>query len=119
MGQLAHRLGKTQQTRATLVDILGVAIHVEQLADEIENKGITNGVLHVEVERRLKEAGLTVFNAAVEPPAGNPTLYLDVTAVMDIGIDQISYSIRLEDPLTSHMYTSLPVASDIRRTFRS
>lgn len=85
------------ETRATLADLPGVAIHVARLAVDIESLGITSGVLRVEVERRLKASGLTVLHPDVqEPVPGDPTLYLDVTAVIEDPPDQISYAIRLE-----------------------
>ena len=85
------------ETRTTLANLPGVAIHVARLAVEIESLGITSGVLGVEVERRLKAAGLTVLHPEVQQPVpGDPTLYLDVTAVIEDPPDQISYAIRLE-----------------------
>ena len=85
------------ETRATLANLPGVAIHVTRLAVEIESLGITSGVFRVEVERRLKAAGLTILHPDVQEPApGDPTLHLDVTAVVDDPPDQISYAIRLE-----------------------
>ncbi|MDH3215231.1 MAG: hypothetical protein OEN01_02935 [Candidatus Krumholzibacteria bacterium] len=85
------------ETRATLIDLAGVSIYVEPPAKALEEKGMTDFVLEVEVERRLKEAGVPVLDFDIQdPPPGMPTLYLEVTAVIDEAVEQISYAIRLE-----------------------
>ena len=81
----------------SLTDLPGVAIFVEPVTKELEEKGMTTFVFSVEVERRLKQAGVRVLNIEFDKPvAGNPTLYLAVTAVIDEYVDHCAYSIRLE-----------------------
>jgi hypothetical protein len=67
------------------------------VAKDMEEKGMTTFVFAVEIERRLKQAGVRVLNVEFdEPVAGNPTLYLSVTAVIDEYVEHCAYSIRLE-----------------------
>jgi hypothetical protein len=81
----------------SLADIPGVAIFVEPVAKDLEDKGMTAFVFSVEIERRLKEAGVRVLNPEYDDPVdGNPTLYLVVTAVVDEYVEHCAYSIRLE-----------------------
>ena len=92
-------------SRATLTDLPGVTIYVEPMAKQMEEKGMTDFVVGVEVERRLKEAGVTILDPEQdEPPVvGSPTLYLTVTAVFDDLVEQCAYSIRLEVTQTIHL----------------
>lgn len=84
-------------TRSSLAGLGGVMIRVEPTAEELADKGMTDFVFAVEIERRLKEAGIAVINPeASEPEPGRPTLYLEVTALIDDYVDQVSYAIRLE-----------------------
>jgi hypothetical protein len=81
----------------SLADLPGVAIVVEPVAKDLEDAGMTGFVFSVEIERRLKEAGVRVLNPEYDDPVeGNPTLYLVVTAVVDEYVEYCAYSIRLE-----------------------
>jgi len=81
---------------ATLSGIPAVSVWVDSLAANVADKGITAGVLGAEVVGRLKSAGIEVLNLdATQPVAGAPTLYLVVVTLMDEGVDQVVYSIRL------------------------
>ena len=85
------------ESRATLLGLNGVAILVDSLAAQIEDKGITHKVLRVEVERCLLRAGIPVLNRnGAEPTVGDPILYLAVTTVFDEGVQQCTYGISLE-----------------------
>jgi hypothetical protein len=82
----------------------GVAIYVEPLAAEVMEKGITDGVLAAEVERRLRQAGVEVFNIESPKPApGDPVLYLTVDFLIDEHIGQFFYAIRLELTQSVHL----------------
>jgi hypothetical protein len=80
----------------TLAGIPAISVWVDTLAANVADKGITAGVLGAEVVGRLKSAGIEVLNLdATQPVAGAPTLYLVVITLMEEGVDQVVYSIRL------------------------
>jgi hypothetical protein len=84
-------------TRASLADIPGVSIHVEPVTKEMEEKGMTDFVFSVEIERHLKDAGVTVLNPEFDDPVpGSPVLAVAVTTVIDEYIEHCAYAIRLE-----------------------
>ena len=65
---------------------------------EVEVLGITAEVLAAEVELRLRTAGVGVLDAEVsgaEPPH-LPVLYVCVTALVQEGVEQCVYGIRIE-----------------------
>ncbi len=81
----------------SLAGLSGIAIFVEPVATDMGEKGMTTFVFSVEIERRLKEAGVRVLHLDYDDPIdGNPTLYLVVTAVIDEHVEHCAYSIRLE-----------------------
>jgi hypothetical protein len=81
----------------SLAGLPGVAIFVEPVAKDLEETGMAAFVFRVEIERRLKEAGVRVLNLEYDDPIeGDPTLYLAVTAVVDEYVEHCAYSIRLE-----------------------
>jgi len=81
----------------SLAGLPGVAIFVEPVAKDLEETGMAAFVFRVEIERRLKEAGVRVLNLEYDDPVdGDPTLYLVVTAVVDEYVEHCAYSIRLE-----------------------
>lgn len=80
----------------TLAGIPAVSVWVDSLAPIVADKGITAGVLGAAVVAQLKSAGIDVLNLdATQPVPGAPTLYLVVVTLMDEGVDQVVYSIRL------------------------
>ena len=83
-------------TGDALADLPGVAISVEPVAETLGDKGMTAFVFSVEIERRLKDAGIPVILSDTEPIPGNATLYIAVTAVIDEYVEHCAYSIRLE-----------------------
>ena len=85
-------------TRNSLVGLEGVYIFVEPMLPEVEERGITDAVLAAEVERRLRAAGVEVLDveSTDAAPPYLPTLYVDVTALVEDGIEQCVYGIRIE-----------------------
>jgi hypothetical protein len=87
-----------------MADLPGVQIYVEPMSKDMEEKGMTDFVLSVEVERRLKEAGVAILRPEVDDPTpGSPMLYLTVTTVFDELVEQCAYAIRLELTQTVHL----------------
>lgn len=87
----------TAAAASPLAGITDIAVYVEPLAPEIEEQGITAGVVGAAVVARLKESGLSVPNidATVLDPTA-PTLHVDILTVAQEGADQVIYSIRVE-----------------------
>lgn len=80
----------------TLAGIPAVSVWVDSLAPIVADKGITAGVLGAEVVAQLKSAGIEVLNLdPTQPVPGAPTLYLVVVTLMEEGVDQVVYSMRL------------------------
>jgi len=107
------RAQNSLETQATLAGIAAVHIVVEPTSPQLDAAGITAGVLQAEVHRQLKHAGITVLRPSEEALAGNATVYVNVTAVMDDTIELVTYSVRLElqqlvrlerDPKTEEMF---------------
>ena len=89
--------GTGHGVRIRLVGLPGVSIYVDSLAQHLVDRGMTEDVFRVEVERRLKESGLRILIPAVDGAVpGNPVLYLDITTVFEEGIERCQYAIRLE-----------------------
>jgi hypothetical protein len=88
----------SKETNTILTGLGGVYVDVAPLAPEVEEKGITDLVLGAEVERRLHEAGILVLyaDAQNQPSPGTPTLFLQVTALVDEYIEECIYAIRIE-----------------------
>ena len=85
---------------STMVGVPGVAIYVDSLSVEMIEKGMTEGVFAVEIERLFLEAGVPVLRPDVneedrEVP-GNPVLYVGITTVFQLGGAQCLYGIRVE-----------------------
>lgn len=68
-----------KSNRATLRGLSGVGVLVEQLAPEIEREGLIKNQLQIEVELKLKMAGIKVLTReeCLETP-GEPYLYVNV-----------------------------------------
>jgi hypothetical protein len=81
-----------------LKELEGVYIYVEPLVAEGEEKGISDLVLGAEVELRLREAGIPILypDPDGQRALDKPTLYLQVTLILDEHVDECVYAIRLE-----------------------
>ena len=68
-----------KSNRATLRGLSGVGVLVEQLAPEIEREGLIKNQLQIEVELKLKMAGIKVLTKeeCLKTP-GEPYLYVNV-----------------------------------------
>jgi hypothetical protein len=83
-----------------MVGIPGVAIYVDSLSVEMIDKGMTETVFAVEIERILLESGIPVLHPEVKEKdqnvPGNPVLYVGITTVFQLGDTQCLYGIRVE-----------------------
>jgi len=94
----------SEVSRATLVGLSGVSVYVDSLAQHLVDRGMTEDVFRVEVERRLKESGVVVLIPAVDGAVpGNPVLYVGITTVFEEGIERCQYGIRLELTQTARL----------------
>ena len=68
-----------KSNRATLRGLSGVGVLIEQLAPEIEREGLIKNQLQIEVELKLKMAGIKVLTReeCLKTP-GEPYLYVNV-----------------------------------------
>ncbi len=90
----------TAASCSTMVGVPGVAIYVDSLSIEMIEKGMTERVFAVEIERLLLEAGVPILRPDVneediEVP-GNPVLYVGIMTVFQLGGTQCHYGIRVE-----------------------
>jgi hypothetical protein len=74
-----------------------VVVYVDTLPADMPQKGITRDVIKLNVERRLREAGISVLIPPLkEPLPGTPVLYLGLTTIFDEVERGCVCSIRLE-----------------------
>ena len=68
-----------KSNRATLKGVKGVGILVENLSQEVEREGITKNQLQIELEFKLREAGIKVLTKeeCLTVP-GEPYLYINI-----------------------------------------
>jgi len=68
-----------KSNRATLRGLSGVGVLVEQLAPEVEKEGLIKNQLQIEVELKLKMAGIKVLTKeeCLKTP-GEPYLYINI-----------------------------------------
>jgi Cdc6-like AAA superfamily ATPase len=68
-----------QSNRATLKGLKGVGVLVENLSSEVEKEGLKKNGLQLEVEFKLREAGIKVLSKeeSLKTP-GEPYLYINV-----------------------------------------
>jgi hypothetical protein len=68
-----------KSNRATLRGLSGVGVLIEQLAPEIEREGLIKNQLQIEVELKLKMAGIKVLTKeeCLKTP-GEPYLYINI-----------------------------------------
>ena len=84
------------EPKDTLRGLKGVMVFIEDIDTDVENHGLTKGLLKKEVESRLRQADILVLtrDEAFNMP-GKPYLYLSLTT-HNTGIGLYSYSIRIE-----------------------
>lgn len=68
-----------RSNRATLQGLKGIGVLVENLPPEVEKEGITKNQLQIEVELKLREAGIKVLSReeCLKTP-GEPYLYINI-----------------------------------------
>jgi hypothetical protein len=80
----------------TLRGLKGVMVFVEDIDTDVENHGLTKGLLKKEVESRLRQADIPVLTRdEAFNMQGKPYLYLNLTT-HNTGIELYSYAIRIE-----------------------
>lgn len=81
----------------TLRDLPPVAVFVDSLPDNVEERGITAGVLGAHMISRLKEGGIEVVNLdPTVPTPGAPQLNAVVIMTLDETVNTVVCSIRME-----------------------
>ena len=89
--------GDSELERTSLRGLKGIKILVEKMPPQLENDGLNRKKLIVDIESRLKKAGIEVFNEEeVKKIPGLPYLYLNVNAVKNPRDKQYSYNIVIE-----------------------
>ena len=87
----------SKSNRATLKGLKGVGVLVEKLASEVEQGGLSRDQLQMEVESKLRAAGIKVLTKeeAVDT-AGEPFLYVNINVnIAKTESDVFPYSIDL------------------------
>ena len=84
-------LSDSPRQRATLAGLTGVGVVVEDMDPAAEKDGLTESTLQIEVELKLRQAGIRVLTSDERRAApGNPYLYLRVgtfkNAQSDMGL---------------------------------
>jgi hypothetical protein len=80
-----------------LIGLPCVAVWVDSLAPALEEKGIHQAALNDTITYCLRHAGIEVVDAdTIQAVPGAPILVLHLEALLQAGIDQVCYSIRLE-----------------------
>jgi len=88
---------ESEVQQSVLTGLPGVSVVVEPLSEDLIGHGITTEGIDVDVRLRLKEAGVRVFDPEIDDiPAGNPTLYIQLTAILSPGVERCTYTIRLD-----------------------
>ena len=95
-GGTEKRSTQLAEPKDTLRGLKGVMVFIEDIDTDVENHGLTKGLLKKEVESRLRQADILVLtrDEAFNMP-GKPYLYLNLTT-HNTGIGLYSYSIRIE-----------------------
>jgi hypothetical protein len=69
--------------RDTLRGLPGVEVLVEDLQPEIERSGLTGAAIRADVERRLRDAGISVYpSQAANPSVAKAYLYVHINALV-------------------------------------
>lgn len=87
----------SEMNRASLQGLKGVRVLVEDIASEVEERGLARVVLQKEVEDKIRAAGIKVLTQeeATQTP-GEPYLYLNINVTLSRGEEEAcSYSIDL------------------------
>jgi hypothetical protein len=80
----------------TLRGLKGVMVLIEEIDPDVENHGLTKGLLKKEVESQLRQADIPVLTREEAfNMLGKPYLYLNLTT-HNTGVELYSYSIRME-----------------------
>jgi hypothetical protein len=80
-----------------MLDVPFISVRVDSLAAGLVEEGITQTILGDTILFHLQTAGIEVVNSdSILSVSGAPTLVLHVEAILEEGIDQVCYSIRLE-----------------------
>jgi hypothetical protein len=88
---------EAESVDSLLCDVACISVHVDSLPSGLADKGITQSVLNDTLIAYLLDAGIEVVDAdSIETVPGVPALVLHVDALLEAGIDQVFYSIRLE-----------------------
>jgi len=88
---------EAQPVDSLLAGLPCIAVRVDSLSAELEEKGIHQAALRDTIVHSLRDAGITVVDAdTIRAVPGAPTLVLHVNALIGAGIDQVCYSIRLD-----------------------
>jgi len=88
----------TPESRSRLSALSGVYISVDSLSLEMEDRGMTTDVIHAHVEKTLRQFGVPVLLPDAEGgiDTTQPVLYIGITALLEPGIEQCAYAIRVE-----------------------
>jgi hypothetical protein len=74
-----------------------LAVWVDSLSTDLEEKGIHQVALRDTIVHSLRLAGIEVVDAdTIQVVPGAPTLVLHLDVLLQAGIDQVCYSVRLE-----------------------
>lgn len=87
----------SEMNRASLQGLKGVRVLVEDIASEVEERGLARVALQKEVEDKIRAAGIKVLTQeeATQTP-GEPYLYLNINVTLSRGEEEAcSYSIDL------------------------
>ena len=98
----------TELQRQTLKNLQGVEVLVGHLGPEAERDGLSRSTILVDVQLRLRQAGITV----VSDKDGAPTLYVRVNALrfrdQPSGLYAYSVALDLRQPVTGPGVGHLP-----------
>jgi hypothetical protein len=85
-------------SRRSLVGLDAVRVEIPEVGDELRERGITEEVIHAEVQLQLRRAGIEMLDPE-RPRAksvdGNPTLRVEVLANVHETYDQASFSVEV------------------------
>src|SRR5215467_9380734 len=95
-GGTEKRSTQLAEPKDTLRGLKGVMVFIEDIDTDVENHGLTKGLLKKEVESRLRQADILVLTRdEAFNMLGKPYLYLNLTT-HNTGVELYSYSLRME-----------------------
>jgi hypothetical protein len=69
--------------RDTLRGLPGVEVYVEAVQPELERSGLTSAVIRADVERRLRDGGISVYGSqTTNPSPAKAYIYVNINAVV-------------------------------------